>query len=121
MAIFVPPAIFDVEDAVLNLPMMTNVSQQVFRANATRVFAGNKVPRLRKHDVALGIGDVAIDTQQDFTTGEAQLFANVLRVLQVQPQPAAIGIAPLFSTVIAAGGCSWAAPKHCCIASRTSP
>jgi hypothetical protein len=120
MAIFVPPAIFDEEQTVLDLPVRAHRGQELARSDAIGIEAGEKITRVGRTDRAVGSDHVPINTQRNLRAGEVQTLAKVSGVVQVEPDPAAIEAAPFFSIVSAAGGRSCAWPKHCCTASRAS-
>lgn len=120
MAVFIPPTIFDEEQAILDLPMRADGSQQFARGDAFGIEAGEKIACVGGSQRTVRVDHVPINTQRNLRVGEAQLLTKVTGVVQVEPQPAAIEAAPFFSTVSAAGGRSSAWPKHCCTASKTS-
>lgn len=120
MSVLVPPAIFEKEVAVLDLPMIADLFQQLCGRDPPRVEAGNKIATVVRDGLAVGSQYIAIDAQSDPAARKVQFVANVIRVGQGEPQPAAICQGPLFSIVSAAGGRCWAWPKQACKASCTS-
>ena len=104
VAVFVPPAVFDEEVVVFDLPMIADVGQQVRGRDAVGIETGHKVTAVVRCHAAIGRDQVSIDPQGDATTREGQLVANVVGIAQGEPQPAAICQSPLFSWVSAAGG-----------------
>jgi len=120
MAVFIPPAIFDEEQAVFNLPMGAHRGQEFARGDTIGIKTGEKITRVGGSHRAVRGDHVPINTQRNLRSGEAQLLTKVTGVVEVEPQSAAIEAAPFFSTVSAAGGRSSAWPKHCCTASNTS-
>lgn len=99
MAILVPPAIFDEEQAVLDLPMGADGRQQFGGGNLAWVEAGKKVARVGEQHATV-VGDyVPINTQCNLRPGKRQRFTNVVDVLQIEPESAAINGGPFFSAV----------------------
>lgn len=103
MAIFIPPAVFDKEDAVFHLPMVACGAKQLDGGNVIRAGAGEKVARVGKPHRAIAGDQVAIDAQGDLAAGIFQFVANVSDVVEIEPEPATIQGIPLFSAVSAAG------------------
>jgi len=60
VAIFVPPAIFHKEDAVLDLPVIAHRCQQLTRRNGPRVDAGYEVARIGEPHGAIVSDDIAV-------------------------------------------------------------
>ena len=81
VAIFVPPAVFQEEDAVLDLPVIANVGQQFLGAHFAGIDAGQEVARVMQTHGAVFSREVAIDAECDLAAGEVQLVANVLGVV----------------------------------------
>ena len=104
MSIFVPPAVFEKEVAVFDLPMIADMRQQLCGRDPRRIEARQKVATVVRDDVAIGGQQIAVDAQPDPAARESQLFADIVRVIQGEPEPAAIRQSPLFSWVSAAGG-----------------
>jgi hypothetical protein len=81
MAILIPPAVFQEEGAVLDLPVIAHVGQQFIGTDLAGIDAGQEVSRIvLTHGAVLG-DDVTIDAQGDLTAGEVQLLANVFGIL----------------------------------------
>lgn len=120
VAIFVPPTVFDKEQAVFDLPVSADRAQQFLCVDRVGIEAGEKVARIGQLHLAVGVHYVPINTQRNLRAGKVQLLTNVTGVVQVDPQPAAIDETPFFSIVSAAGGRSSAWPRHCSTASSTS-
>jgi len=77
MPILIPPAIFDKEDAVFDLPMVACMRQQLIGADLIGANTRQKVACIgEEHGAVLG-RDVAIDAQRDLAAGKAQLLADV--------------------------------------------
>ena len=104
MSIFIPPAVFEKEVAVFDLPMIANIGQQLGGRDLRWIEAGNKIAAVVRDNVAIGSDHVTVDAQADATARKSQLLADIVRVIQGQPEPAAICQSPLFSCVSAAGG-----------------
>lgn len=81
MTIFVPPAVLQEEDAVLNLPVVPHGSKQLIGTNGVRIAAGQEISRVRKTDRTIFCNDVAIDAKCDLAAGEAERVADVFRVV----------------------------------------
>jgi hypothetical protein len=121
VTVFIPPAVFEEEEAVLDLPMRADSRQQLRRGDLLWIETGEKVARVgRQHGAIVG-NYVPINTQRNSRPGKRQGLANVIGVVQIEPELAVIGGGPFFSTVSAAGGRSWALPKQTCNTSRMSP
>jgi hypothetical protein len=88
--ILVPPAVFEEEVAVFDLPMVADVGQQLLGRDPGRIKARYEVPAVVRYDVAITGQHVAIDAQADSAAGKAQFLADVIGVVQGQPEPAAI-------------------------------
>ncbi|WP_145087938.1 hypothetical protein [Anatilimnocola aggregata] len=61
MAIFIPPAVFGEEDAVFDLPVITNVGQQFLGPELTGIDASQEVTRVVQAHGAIVGRDVAIE------------------------------------------------------------
>lgn len=120
MSVFIPPAIFDEEQTILDLPVRAHGGQELARGDALGIEAGEKITRVGGPHCAVRGDHVPINTQRNLRVGKVQSLAKVTGIVQVEPQPAAIEAVPFFSTVSAAGGRASAWPKHCCTASKTS-
>jgi hypothetical protein len=81
MPILVPPAVFEKEDAVLDLPVSTHGREQLLSANFARIAAGEKVSRVRKTDRAVVGNDITIDANRDLAARKAERVANIGRVV----------------------------------------
>lgn len=88
--VLVPPAVFEKEVAIFDLPMIADMGQQLLGRDLRRIEAGQKVTTIMRYDIAIGGQYVAIDAQADPTAGEAQLLADIIGVVQAQPESAAI-------------------------------
>ena len=81
MSIFVPPPIFDEEQAVLDLPMPAHVGQKLRGADPVRVEAGEEVARVADAHGTI-VGDhIAVDANGNLAAWKAELVANVSDVL----------------------------------------
>jgi hypothetical protein len=81
MTILVPPAIFEKEDAVLDLPVIANGCQQFRGSNGAGIDTAKKVARIGQPHGAIVRDDIAVHSQSDLAAREGQRFANVLGVL----------------------------------------
>lgn len=90
MPVLVPPAVFEKEVAVFDLPVIADMGQQLLGRDLRRIEAGQKVTTIMRYDISIDGQDVAIDVQADPTAGKAQFLADVIGVVQAQPEPAAI-------------------------------
>lgn len=120
VTIFVPPAVFEKEQTVFDVPVLPDRGEQLVGADRVGVAAIGEIARVVRDDCAVGRNQIAINAQPDLIVGKAERLADVVRVVQVEPQPAAFLQGPFFSTVSAAGGFSCAIPKHCVNASSKS-
>jgi hypothetical protein len=121
VTIFVPPAVFEEEEAVLDLPMGADSRQQFRGADLLGIETGEKVACVGQQNRAILVDYVPINTQRNLRPGKRQGVANVIGVVQIEPELAAIAGGPLFSTVWAAGSRWWASPKQTLSTSRMSP
>ena len=85
VTVFVPPAVFQEEDAVFDFPVTANGGQKFGGRDVAWIEAGNEVASILKNDGAVVARDVAIHSQQDLGVGELQFVPNVCGVIQVQP------------------------------------
>jgi len=99
MTILVPPAILDEEEAVLDLPVRADRGQEILGTDSLRIEAAQKIASVGKRDRSVLAGYVPINTQENAASGETQGIANVIGVVQVEPQSATVDGAPFFSTV----------------------
>jgi hypothetical protein len=97
MTILVPPTVFGKVKAVLDLPVVANVTLQAARRDPTRIKAGAKIARLTGPHPAAGRTDFTIHAENDPAMGEVQTLADVVGNVQVEPKPAGFDIVPLFS------------------------
>jgi hypothetical protein len=79
--VFVPPAIFEKEMAVFDLPMIADMAQQLVGCDPRGIEACQKITAVVRYDVAVGGEHVAIDAQADPTARKTQLLANVIGVV----------------------------------------
>lgn len=61
MPIFVPPAVFDVVQAVFDLPMVAHMSEQLPRGRGVGIQAGQEVARFPRR-LALSVLGLPIDS-----------------------------------------------------------
>ena len=86
MAVFVPPSVFDEVQRVLDLPMIANQFLKIGRRDIRRVKTRNEVASVtRKKRVRRG-EHLAIDTHNDLTIRDVQLFAKVVGIVDVRPE-----------------------------------
>src|SRR6187401_1847542 len=74
VAVLVPPAVFEEEDAVLNLPVIADRSQELRSRDRARIDAGQKVARVGEPHGAISSDDIAVHAERDLTAGEAEGF-----------------------------------------------
>lgn len=120
MTILVPPTVFDKVKTVFDLPVAANVGLQLRCRDRSRVDAGHKVPALVGENLAIGRTHFAIDANDDLTMRKVQTLADILGVVQVEPQLAGFVMEPLFSATSWAGLDCDASAKHIFNASSTS-
>jgi hypothetical protein len=97
VTIFVPPAVFDEVKAVFDLPVVANVGLKLGRCDRSRVKAGDEIPAFVEENRTVGRTHFAIDTDGNLAMGKVQTLADILGVVQVDPQPAGFVVKPLFS------------------------
>lgn len=95
--------------AVLHLPVATNVVLELKRRDRTGIQAGDEVPTVVGKKPTLRRAHFAINTDTDLATGNLQMLADMLGVVEVGPKPTRFLIQPLFSVTSWAGlaGVSW--------------
>jgi hypothetical protein len=97
VTIFVPPAVFDEVKAVFDLPVVANVGLKLGRRDRSRVKAGDEITAFVEENLTVGRTHFAIDTDGNLAMGKVQTLADILGVVQVDPQPAGFVVKPLFS------------------------
>ena len=120
MTVFVPPAILDEVQAVFHLPMAANGGVKLGRRDRTRIEAGHEIPGVVKQKNTIGRTYFTIGTDGDLTVGNIQTLAEILGVVQVDPNPAGIAAIPFFSVVSWAARADDASAKHVFNASSMS-
>ena len=96
VTVFVPPAIFDEVQAIFHLPMATNIVVQGRGTDCARIATGDEVPSIVEHDGAIGRSDFMIGAKENLAARKIQGFANILGIVQVEPQPTGFDVSPLF-------------------------
>ena len=81
VAILVPPAVFEKEDTVLDLPVIANCGQQLSGGDRAGIDAGKKIARVRQPHGAIVSDDITVHAERDLAAWEAEGFANVLAVV----------------------------------------
>lgn len=81
VTIFVPPAVLDEEEAVLDLPMAAHMRQQLRVRRLLGIKAGDEVARIAVAYSAIVGDDVAVNAQADLAAGKAQGVADVSDVV----------------------------------------
>ena len=81
MAVFVPPAVFEKEDAVFDLPVIADGGQQLVGADRAGIEAGEEVARIGKAHGAVIRDHVAVDAERDLAAGKAERVAEIGDVL----------------------------------------
>lgn len=81
VAVLVPPAVFEKEDAVLDLPVIADRGQQLVGSNGAGIDTGEKVARVGEPHGAIVGDDIAVHAKRNLATWEAEGFANVLAVV----------------------------------------
>ena len=61
MSIFIPPAVFEEEVTVFDLPVIADVRQQLSGRDPRRIEAGQKVATVVRDDIAIGGELVAVN------------------------------------------------------------
>jgi len=95
--ILVPPAVFDEVKTVFDLPVAANVGLQLGCRDGSRVDTGHKIPALVGANLTVGRTHFTIDTNDDLAMRKVQTLADILGVVQVDPQPPGFVMEPLFS------------------------
>ena len=120
MTVFVPPAILDEVQAVFHLPMAANGRVKFGCRDRARIEAGHKIPAFVKQKNTIDRTHFTIGTDGDSTIRNIQTLADILGVVQVDPNPAGIAAIPFFSAVSWAGRADDASAKHVFNASSMS-
>ena len=85
VTVFVPPSVFDEVQGVLDLPVVTHQFLKIGRPHLRRIDARDEVASVVRKKCVRRIEHIAIHTQNDLTIRDVQLFAKVLRVVDVRP------------------------------------
>jgi hypothetical protein len=120
VTVFVPPAVLDEMQAVFHLPMAANIGMKLGRRDRARIEAAYKIPAFVKQKSTIGQSYFTIGADGDLTVGNVQTLTDILGVVQVDPNPAGIAAAPLFSVVSWAGRSGRTLAKHVFNASSRS-
>jgi hypothetical protein len=88
VAIFVPPAVLDEMEAVLHLPVATNVCLEFTRRDGIGVHAGHEVPAFAGKECPFRGTHFAINSQRDLATGNVQMVPYMGGIVEVDPKPA---------------------------------
>lgn len=81
VTVFVPPPIFDEEQAVLNLPMPAHVSQKLRGADPIRVEAGEEVACVAEPHGAIIGNHIAVDANGNSAAGKGERVTYMSDVL----------------------------------------
>lgn len=81
MSIFVPPPIFDEEEAVLDLPVLADQFQQLVGADLAGIEARQEVARIVRAHAAIAGKDIAVHAERNLAAGEVQRLANVVGIV----------------------------------------
>jgi len=103
MTILVPPTILEKEATILHLPMGTHRMQEFVRCHAAGIEAGEKIACVGRNEGAVGFGYIAVNAEQHGATGKAELLANVIGIVEIEPQTASFNVTTFFSRLSAAG------------------
>ena len=77
--------------------MIARVGLQARGRDGARIETGDEVSALAGEDLAVGRAHFAIDAEDDSTGRKVQTLADILGVVQVEPEPAGFVVEPLFS------------------------
>ena len=121
VTVFVPPTIFQEVEAVLDPPMLTDVPQQIGGGDMIRIEATNVVAGIVQHDVAIVRAQLTIHAEGNATTRQVERFADIVGVVEIDPDAASFFQSPFLSVVSAAGARCGACAKQCSRASSASP
>ena len=120
VTVFVPPAILDEVQAVFHLPMAANVGVKLGWRDRARIEAGHEIAAFTQQKSTIARSHFTIGADGDLAVGNVQTLADILGVVQVDPNPAGIAAAPLFSIVSWAGRSDDTSAKHVFNASSMS-
>lgn len=81
MPVFIPPAVFHKEEAVLDLPMAAHMLEKLRGGSVLRIEAGNEVASFGQTHGAVVGDDVTVDAHSDLTTWKVERLANVRLVV----------------------------------------
>jgi len=85
VAVLVPPSILQEVETVFQPPVVADVSQEVCCGDAVRIEAGDEVAYVVRENLAVGSANLAINAQCYAAAGQAESFADVVGVLEVDP------------------------------------
>ena len=80
VAVLIPPAVLQKEDAVLDLPVIADRREELLGGDRTGIDAGHEVARIGQPHCAIVGDDVAVHAQRDLAAGKAQRLADVFGV-----------------------------------------
>jgi len=109
VTILVPPAVFHEMQAVFHLPVAAHVRLEFTGCDQVGVQAGYEVPAFARKKLALYRAYFAINADSDLAARYVQTLPDIFGVVEVDPQPTGLLVAPLFSVTSWAGrvGVSW--------------
>jgi len=79
--VLVPPAIFEKVQAILDLPVATDIAQQIVRGDRLGIEAGDEVAHVVRNHFAVWPAQLTIDAQRDAAARQLQRFTNVVGVV----------------------------------------
>jgi hypothetical protein len=118
--ILVPPAVFEEMKAVFNLPVAADGGMESGGGNRLRSTAGDEIACVMQGNRTVGLANFAIGADGDLTARKVQTLADILGIIEIEPDSPGILLEPFFSVVSWAGRASAAAAKQVVKASRTS-
>ena len=81
VAVFIPPAVFEEMQAILDLPMRADQTQQIGGGHLVRVETGHVIADVVRNDLAAGRAQLAIHAQRDAAPRQVQRVTDVVGVL----------------------------------------
>lgn len=99
MAVLVPPTVLEKVQAVLDPPVIADMTQELSRSDPIGIEAGDEVSYVMTNKPPVPGRDQTVHTQRDAAGWEGELVPVVRAVFQVAPQATSFAAAPFFSVV----------------------
>ena len=120
MTILVPPTVLEEMKAVFDLPVAANGRMKSGCRHGLGGTAGHEVASVVQRNRAVCLANFTIGADGDLAARKVQTLADILGIVQVEPDSAGIPLKPFFSVISWAGRVVAAAAKQAVKASRTS-